>query len=76
MDQLQQAVPATGKEPTLRDRRNTQIRDEFKKLHKEGFRNEVIYERLSARYFLVPGTIEQIVFERGGYVRPALRGTA
>lgn len=53
---------------TLREQRNRQIRKEFFRLHDvEGKRNEVIYALLSQKYFLAPGTIERIVFQRGRY---------
>ena len=50
-----------------RSERDTRIRQEFDKMHKQGYRNEVIAEKLSARFYLAEDTILAIALRRGRY---------
>jgi hypothetical protein len=55
-----------------REQRNEQIKADFNTYHKDGFRNEIIYEKLAAKYYLAPDTIERIVFGRGTYRKQSI----
>lgn len=48
-------------------KKHESIRAEFHKLYEKGYRAEVIYKQLAERYFHSELTIEQIVWQRGGY---------
>ena len=43
------------------------IKEEYKKLFDEGFRNEVIYPKLAEKYYMSESSIEALIWERGGY---------
>jgi hypothetical protein len=49
------------------EKRNADIRKKFTKLHKKGFRLEVILTKLADEYCLVEETVRDIVGNKGNY---------
>ncbi len=43
------------------------IRKDFKSMHDDGYRSQVIIKKLSKKYYMAESTIEDIVYQTGRY---------
>jgi hypothetical protein len=50
-------------------RKHQKIKEEYKALHAQGFRHDFIVPKLAEKYFHSRKTIENIIWETGGYAK-------